>query len=220
MLPYTPLHVIPFSPWFAHCACGQLTEPPLEDSTRTLRSTANLYDTYTSLLEASGNLIKQLEKADWWDRLTILAAFLFFLLCVGWILKRRILDKVVGGVGWWVGGSFRLLGMGLGLGGKKGAAPAMMSAAGTAAGLTKGSGAGAGAGAGPGKVGKTPEGMGRVGLAGGREKVGGMRDLELEDGSRKDGVADSDSVLDHVVPPASSGDSAVRAVPRQAKDEL
>ena len=125
-------------------------------------------------------------------------------------------------MGWWVGGSFKLLGMGLGLGGKKGAAPAIMSAAGTAAGLTKGSGAGAGtgAGAGAGKVGKTPEGMGRVGLAGGREKVGGMRDLDLEGGSRKDGVADSDSVLDHVVPPASSGESAVRAIPPKAKDEL
>lgn len=87
-----------------------------EDSTRTLRSTLNLYDTYTSLLRTSSTIIRQLEKADWYDRLTIFAAFAFFLLCVGWVIKRRVLDRLVGGVGWWVGGSFKLIGMGLGLG--------------------------------------------------------------------------------------------------------
>jgi hypothetical protein len=30
------------------------------------------------------------------------------------VVKRRVLDRVVGGLGWWVGGSFKLIGMGLG----------------------------------------------------------------------------------------------------------
>lgn len=191
-----------------------------------MRSTANLYDTYTSLLEASGNLIKQLEKADWWDRLTILAAFLFFLLCVGWILKRRILDKVVGGVGWWVGGSFRLLGMGLGLGGGKRASASVSASAVTGAGVVGQRGQ-VGAGAGAGQVGKTPPGMGRVGLAGGKQlpkKVGTgtvNKDLDLESGNTVNQEGEVESVLDKVVPPEPhrSGDSAVRDG-STVKDEL
>jgi protein transport protein SEC20 len=157
-----------------------------EDSTKTLRSTTNLYDTYTSLLEASGTIIKQLEKADWYDRLIIFAAFLFFLLCVGWIIKRRILDRVVGGVGWWVGGSFRLIGMGLGVGGK-----AKVGKVGQV-GIEKLGQVGAG------KVGRTPEGMGRVGLAGGREKV----IVEEKEGP-------DISILDSAVPPIPSEGSAI-----------
>jgi len=157
-----------------------------EDSTKTLRSTTNLYDTYTSLLEASGTIIKQLEKADWYDRLIILAAFLFFLLCVGWIIKRRVLDRLVGGVGWWVGGSFRLIGMGLGLGGK-----AKVGKVGQV-GVEKIGQVGAG------KVGRTPEGMGRVGLAGGRERV----IVEGKDGPDV-------SILDSAVPPIPSEGSAI-----------
>lgn len=64
--------------------------------------------------------MKALERADWYDRLIIGAAFLLFLLVVAWVIKRRVLDKVVGGlaggVGWWVGGSWKLLKMGIGAG--------------------------------------------------------------------------------------------------------
>lgn len=57
--------------------------------------------------------MKALEKADWWDRALIASAFLFFLLCVAYVIKRRVLDRVGGLAAWWVGGSFRLLRMGL-----------------------------------------------------------------------------------------------------------
>lgn len=57
--------------------------------------------------------MKALEKADWWDRAIIAAAFTFFLLCVAYVIKRRVLDRVGGFAAWWVGGSFRLLRMGL-----------------------------------------------------------------------------------------------------------
>lgn len=93
---------------------------------------------------------------------------------------------MVGGVGWWVGGSFRLIGMGLGLGGSKAKAGQVGQV-----GIEKAGQVGAG------KVGRTPEGMGRVGLAGGREKV-----VDLEDGPDV-------SILDSAVPPISSGGSAV-----------
>ena len=85
-----------------------------DESTKTLQLTQSLYDNYTSLLTTSTHLVKALERADWYDRLLILAAFILFLVVVGWVLKRRVLDKVVGGVGWWVGGSWRLLRMGVG----------------------------------------------------------------------------------------------------------
>ena len=87
-----------------------------DESTRTLRLTQSLYDNYTSLLTTSSQLVKALEKADWYDRLLILSAFILFLLVVGWVIKRRVLDKVVGGVGWWVGGSWKLVKMGVGRG--------------------------------------------------------------------------------------------------------
>jgi protein transport protein SEC20 len=161
-----------------------------------LRSTTNLYDTYTSLLEASGTIIKQLEKADWYDRLIIFAAFLFFLLCVGWIIKRRVLDRVVGGVGWWVGGSFRLIGMGLGLGGKAKVKDVVE--------------VGKMGQVGAGKVGRTPEGMGRVGLAGGRDKV-----VDLEK------AGPDVSILDSAVPPITSGGSAITPPdPGRDREEL
>lgn len=91
----------------------------IDESTKTLNLTQTLYDNYTSLLSTSSHLVKAIEKADWYDRLLIFAAFFFFLLVVGWVIKRRVLDKVVGGVGWWVGGSWKLVSMGLGRGGSK-----------------------------------------------------------------------------------------------------
>ncbi|EIW67279.1 hypothetical protein TREMEDRAFT_64527 [Tremella mesenterica DSM 1558] len=73
----------------------------LESSTQTLRSTGTLYDRYTSLLQTSTGLVKAIERADKYDRLILLLALLLFLLTVGYIVKRRVLDKAVGGVGWW-----------------------------------------------------------------------------------------------------------------------
>lgn len=43
-----------------------------------------------------------------------------FLLVVAYIVKRRVLDRVGGFVGWWVGGSYRLVKL-AGGGGKKAA---------------------------------------------------------------------------------------------------
>lgn len=54
-------------------------------------------------------MVKQLEKADWYDRMVIFLALGFFFLVVGFIVKRRVLDKLVGGVSWWIGGTFRIL---------------------------------------------------------------------------------------------------------------
>ena len=53
--------------------------------------------------------MKQLEKADWYDKLIIFCALGFFFLVVAFIIKRRVLDRAVNGVGWWIGGSYRLM---------------------------------------------------------------------------------------------------------------
>lgn len=80
-----------------------------DESTQTLRSTSSLYDRSTNLLKSSSHLVKHLEKADWYDRMIIFLALGFFFLVIGFILKRRVLDKVAGGVWWWVGGTFKIL---------------------------------------------------------------------------------------------------------------
>jgi protein transport protein SEC20 len=100
----------------------------LDESTKTLNLTQTLYDNYSSLLNTSGQLVKAIEKADWYDRLLIFAAFSFFLLVVGWVIKRRVLDKVAGGVWWWVGGSWKLVMLGIGRGKSKGVATVASSA--------------------------------------------------------------------------------------------
>ncbi|WVQ74889.1 hypothetical protein IAR50_004496 [Cryptococcus sp. DSM 104548] len=103
----------------------------LESSTQTLTLTQTLHETYTSLLTSSHTLIQTLSRADTLDRYIILASLLFFLLVCGWIVKRRVLDKALGagwwvvggvgkGVGWYVGGSWKLLTMGFGGGGSNG----------------------------------------------------------------------------------------------------
>ncbi|KAJ9118654.1 hypothetical protein QFC22_003874 [Naganishia vaughanmartiniae] len=76
-----------------------------------------LYDTYSNLLTTSTRLVKQIERADWYDKLIIFLALGLFFLVVAFIIKRRVLDKAVRGVGWWVGGSYKLL-TGRGRGGK------------------------------------------------------------------------------------------------------
>lgn len=87
--------------------------------------TQSLYETYSSLLASSTQLVRALEKADTMDRLIIFAALFFFLCVVGWVIKRRVLYRTVGvviggvgkGVGWYLGGSWRLIRMALSGGG-------------------------------------------------------------------------------------------------------
>ncbi|WVR07452.1 hypothetical protein IAU60_004493 [Kwoniella sp. DSM 27419] len=103
----------------------------LESSTQTLLSTSNLYDRYSSLLDTASALVKALEKADTMDRVLICAALLFFLLVVGFIVKRRVLDRTVGlviggvgrGVGWYLFGTGRLIMLAFGCGSAKGTGP-------------------------------------------------------------------------------------------------
>jgi len=92
-----------------------------DESTRTLQLTQALYDNYTSILTTSSALVKAIERADWYDRLLIFSAFFLFMLVVGWVIKRRVLDKVMGGFGWWLAGSWKLVRMGVGRPVKNGA---------------------------------------------------------------------------------------------------
>ncbi|KAF4564648.1 hypothetical protein EYR40_010815 [Pleurotus pulmonarius] len=78
-----------------------LTTQMLETSTASLRSTSTTHDTLTNLMGTSKHLITALEKADWLDRLLILAALSFFILVVLFILKKRIVDRGLRVAFWW-----------------------------------------------------------------------------------------------------------------------
>lgn len=112
------------------CATGSLTLS--EESSNTLRTTQTLYDNYTALLTTSGQLVRAIERADWWDRALIAAAFTCFLLTVLWIIKQRVVNRVGGAAVWWVGGSFKLLRYGLGGGSSKVVKDAATAAGGAA----------------------------------------------------------------------------------------
>ncbi|EJC99303.1 Sec20-domain-containing protein [Fomitiporia mediterranea MF3/22] len=73
----------------------------LEQSTATLRATSTQHDVLSFATHASKQLITALEKADWLDRLLILAALAFFVLVVLYILKQRILDRGIRIAFWW-----------------------------------------------------------------------------------------------------------------------
>jgi len=78
-----------------------LSSQLLEQSTATLKSTSIQHDTLTFVMDTSKQLITALEKADWLDRLLVLAALTFFMLVVLFILKQRILDRGVRIAFWW-----------------------------------------------------------------------------------------------------------------------
>jgi len=68
----------------------------LEESSSTLSTLSLDYATFNTLLQNSGGIIKSMERQDKIDALMLLGAYLFFGLCVGYILKVRIWDRGVG----------------------------------------------------------------------------------------------------------------------------
>lgn len=72
-----------------------------ESSTATLRSTAATHDMVSQLTGTPKQLVTSLEKADWIDRLIILAALAFFILVVLFILKQRLVDRSTCITFWW-----------------------------------------------------------------------------------------------------------------------
>lgn len=83
---------------------------PTDESAQTIKSTNSLYVKYSSLLDQSSHLIRALERTNYWDRICILAGVAFFLCTCGWILKRRVFDRAVGGLATVVFGAGRLAG--------------------------------------------------------------------------------------------------------------
>ncbi|KAL4249862.1 Sec20-domain-containing protein [Abortiporus biennis] len=70
-----------------------LSSQLLDQSTASLRSASKTHDVLDGLMVTSKHLITALEKSDWLDRLLILAALLFFILVVLFILKQRLVDR-------------------------------------------------------------------------------------------------------------------------------
>lgn len=72
-----------------------------EASTASLRATSTTHDTLTTVMDTSKQLITALERADWLDRVVIIAALIFFFLVVLFILKQRIVDRSLRVAFWW-----------------------------------------------------------------------------------------------------------------------
>ncbi|OCB90027.1 Sec20-domain-containing protein [Sanghuangporus baumii] len=73
----------------------------IEESTATLHKTSIQHDVLFAATHASKQLITALERADWLDRLLVLAALAFFFLVVLFVLKQRILDRGIRLAFWW-----------------------------------------------------------------------------------------------------------------------
>ncbi|KAF8977160.1 Vesicle transport protein S20 [Entomortierella lignicola] len=71
-----------------------------DDSSKTLKSTVNEYQTYDEVLKRGKNLITKLNQADFMDRLLIGFGLFVFLLVVAYILKKRIADRSISLVGY------------------------------------------------------------------------------------------------------------------------
>ncbi|KAL5522741.1 hypothetical protein ACEPAG_8759 [Sanghuangporus baumii] len=78
-----------------------LSHQILEESTATLHKTSIQHDVLFAATHTSRQLITALERADWLDRLLVLAALAFFFLVVLFILKQRILDRGIRLAFWW-----------------------------------------------------------------------------------------------------------------------
>lgn len=73
----------------------------IETSTATIRSSTIQQEVLDTVIDTSKQLVKALEKADWMDRLVLLAAVLFFTIVVLFILKQRIFDRGMRVMFWW-----------------------------------------------------------------------------------------------------------------------
>jgi protein transport protein SEC20 len=80
----------------------------LEESTNSLSTLSFDYATFSDLVKNSGGILKSMERQDKIDALMLLGAYLFFALCVGYILKVRIWDRGVSFFAF----LFRLVGLG------------------------------------------------------------------------------------------------------------
>ena len=74
-----------------------------EKSNQTLLSTSTQHDILTHATQTSKTLITALSRADTLDRLLIGAALVFFWLVVLFVIKERVVDRGLRGVGGVVG---------------------------------------------------------------------------------------------------------------------
>ncbi|KAG9089801.1 hypothetical protein FRC07_012255, partial [Ceratobasidium sp. 392] len=72
-----------------------LSTQMLQESSKTLRATADSYVDIDNLMDISQVLIKALQRADWMDRIVIGLSLSVFLLTMAYIVKRRVLDRVL-----------------------------------------------------------------------------------------------------------------------------
>ncbi|KAH8924225.1 Sec20-domain-containing protein [Atractiella rhizophila] len=72
-----------------------LSTQMLDQSTSTLRLTAEQHSTLSGLLSASKGLITDLERADLLDRFILIGGLLLFLACCAYVFNKRIVRKAI-----------------------------------------------------------------------------------------------------------------------------
>ncbi|CAE6500279.1 unnamed protein product [Rhizoctonia solani] len=72
-----------------------LSTQMLQESSKTLRSTTDVYTNLDNLMDVSQVLIKALQRADWMDRIIIGLSFGVFLLTMAYIVKSRVVDRAI-----------------------------------------------------------------------------------------------------------------------------
>lgn len=68
----------------------------LDESSMSIQRATLEYTSFTNLVSSSRRLIKSMERADFLDAIMLLLSFLFFVLCIAYIVKVRIWDRGIG----------------------------------------------------------------------------------------------------------------------------
>lgn len=68
----------------------------LDESSLSIQQATLEYTSFTNLVSSSRKLIKSMERADFLDAIMLLLSFLFFVLCIAYIVKVRVWDRGIG----------------------------------------------------------------------------------------------------------------------------
>lgn len=68
----------------------------LDESSMSIQQATLEYTSFSSLVSSSTKLIKSMERADFYDAIMLSLSFLFFILCIAYIVKVRVWDRGIG----------------------------------------------------------------------------------------------------------------------------
>lgn len=68
----------------------------LDESSLSIQQATLEYTSFTNLVSSSRKIIKSMERADFLDAIMLSLSFLFFVLCIAYIVKVRVWDRGIG----------------------------------------------------------------------------------------------------------------------------